>query len=165
MASQHHGTSGTNLILIVVNKKPWFSARLINTEFIVKLWINRGLPKIHFYLFILVGLTSSDAKRSSVEPQYYSTYREITAKDFYYSYVKKHRTCWLLVGCLFAACSLLVRKSRSGGFSIVTGLVVVLWREAEDIVIQDDSDFESMCVLSVSQVWGLPSSPKVGRSF
>ena len=65
----------------------------------------------------------SDAKRSSVEPQYYSTYREITAKDFYYSYVKKHRTCWLLVRCLFAACSLPVLKSRSGGFSIVTGLV------------------------------------------
>ena len=71
----------------------------------------------------------SDAKRSSVEPQYYSTYREITAKDFYYSYVKKHRTCWLLVRCLFAACSLPVRKSRSGGFSIVTGLVVSFYLE------------------------------------
>ena len=29
----------------------------------------------------------------------------ITAKNFYYSYVKKHRSCWELVGCLFAACS------------------------------------------------------------
>jgi hypothetical protein len=39
----------------------------------------------------------------------------ITAEDFYYSYVKKHRSCWELVGNL---------KSRSGRFSIVTGLVV-----------------------------------------
>jgi len=42
MASQHHGTSSTTLILIVVNKKTWFSARFINTELIVKLLINMG---------------------------------------------------------------------------------------------------------------------------
>jgi hypothetical protein len=29
----------------------------------------------------------------------------IAAKDFYYSYVKKHRSRWELVACLFAACS------------------------------------------------------------
>ncbi len=44
------------------------------------------------------------------------------AKNFYYSYVKKHRSCWELVGSLLATCSEV--KSRSGRFSIVTGLVV-----------------------------------------
>jgi hypothetical protein len=32
--------------LVVVNKKPWCSAPFINTEFIVKLLINRGVSKI-----------------------------------------------------------------------------------------------------------------------
>ena len=32
--------------MIVVNKIPWFSARFINTELIVKLLINRGLRKV-----------------------------------------------------------------------------------------------------------------------
>jgi len=47
----------------------------------------------------------SDAKRSSVEPQYYSTYRELQLRILYYSYVKKHRSCWELVRSLLATCS------------------------------------------------------------
>jgi hypothetical protein len=42
----------------------------------------------------------------------------ITAKDFYYSYVEKHRSCWELVG------NLLRSEVPVGRFSIVTGLVV-----------------------------------------
>jgi hypothetical protein len=42
--------SGTTLILVVVNKKPWCSARFINTELIVKLLINGGVRKVRFIL-------------------------------------------------------------------------------------------------------------------
>jgi hypothetical protein len=47
----------------------------------------------------------SDAKRSSVEPQYYSTYRELQLRILYYSNLKNHRSCWELVGSLLATCS------------------------------------------------------------
>jgi hypothetical protein len=47
----------------------------------------------------------SDAQRSSVEPHNYSTYRELQLRIFYYSYAKKHKSCWELVGSLFATCS------------------------------------------------------------
>ena len=40
--------SGTTLILVVVNKKTWCSARFINTELIVKLLINRGVRKVQY---------------------------------------------------------------------------------------------------------------------
>jgi hypothetical protein len=47
----------------------------------------------------------SNAERSSVEPQYYSTYRELQLKISYYSYIKKHRSRWELVRSLLATCS------------------------------------------------------------
>jgi hypothetical protein len=47
----------------------------------------------------------SDAKRSAVEPQHYFTYRELQPRILYYSYIKKHRSCWELVGSLLVTCS------------------------------------------------------------
>jgi len=55
------------------------------------------------------GLTAlSDAKRSSVEPQYYSTYRELQLRISTIPTIKSTEVvgnllaaCWLLVGCLF----------------------------------------------------------------
>ena len=54
----------------------------------------------------------SDADGSSVEPRYYSTYRELQLRISTIPTLKSTEVvgcllaaCWLLVGCLLAACS------------------------------------------------------------